>query len=91
MPVVRVSNETYQKILELQAKDGNSMSVFMDRLIARYKELEDAQQQSEDRKSTKSGDKSGSPKRARASKKGDTKAEQSGRRLIEGLADVYED
>lgn len=85
MPVVRVSNETYQKILELQAKDGNSMSVFMDRLITRYKELED------ESKRAKSGDKSRSPKRAGATKKRDTKAKQSGGRLVEGMEDLYED
>ncbi len=35
MPVIRVSNETYQKLLKLQAEDGNTMSIFMDRLIAK--------------------------------------------------------
>jgi len=35
MPVIRVSNEAYQKILKLQAEDGNSMSIFMDRLMTK--------------------------------------------------------
>lgn len=35
MPVIRVSNEAYKKLLELQARDGNTMSVFMDRLLAK--------------------------------------------------------
>ena len=35
MPVIRVSNETYQKLLRLQAEDGNAMSVFMDRFVSK--------------------------------------------------------
>jgi hypothetical protein len=35
MPVIRVSNEAYQKILRLQAEDGNAMSIFIDRLMAK--------------------------------------------------------
>jgi predicted FMN-binding regulatory protein PaiB len=35
MPVIRVSNEAYQKILKLQAQDGNAMSIFIDRLMDR--------------------------------------------------------
>lgn len=42
MPVVKVSNETYHELLQRQAKDGNSMSVVIDRLMARFRELEDA-------------------------------------------------
>ena len=34
MPVIRVSNETYQKLLRLQADDGNTMSIFLDRFVA---------------------------------------------------------
>ena len=85
MPVIRVSNEAYQKLLGLQSKDGNSMSVFMDRLVARYGELED------ESKRTESRDKGRSPKRAGATKKRDTKAKQSGGKLVEGMEDLYED
>ena len=38
MPVIRVSNEAYQQILKLQAEDGNAMSVFIDRFLARVTE-----------------------------------------------------
>jgi hypothetical protein len=34
MPVIRISNEAYQKLLSLQAEDGNTMSVFFDRFVA---------------------------------------------------------
>ena len=61
MPVIRVSNEAYQKLLRLQADDGNSMSIFMDRLIARYGDLED------ETKRTESGNKGRSQKRTRKS------------------------
>ena len=40
MPVIKVSNETYQALLRKQAEDGNAMSVVMDRLMANLKELE---------------------------------------------------
>ncbi|MBA7698910.1 hypothetical protein ES703_107593 [subsurface metagenome] len=41
MPVIKVSNETYQLLLRKQAEDGNAMSVVMDRLMANMKDLED--------------------------------------------------
>ena len=75
MPVIRVSNETYQILLELQAKDGNSMSIFMDRLMARYKELEDAER-SQDRERTEGGDKKRTRKTAgKSGKKGKSSRE----------------
>jgi len=36
MPVIRVSNEAYRTLLRLQAEDGNTMSVFLDRFFAKY-------------------------------------------------------
>ena len=49
MPVIRVSNEAYQKLLTLQAKDGNAMSIFMDRLMAKV--VSDGSKDSEPAKS----------------------------------------
>ena len=40
MPVIKVSNEVYQELLRRQAKDGNVMSIVMDRLMAHLKEME---------------------------------------------------
>lgn len=36
MPVIRVSNEAYRTLLRLQAEDGNTMSVFLDRFFAKH-------------------------------------------------------
>ena len=89
MPMIRSSQEVYNYLKRKSGETGEPMSIILDRWMAR--ELEDVKR-SEDRKSTKSGDKGRSSKRAGGSSKGGTaKAEQSGRRLIEGLADVYED
>ena len=85
MPVIRVSNETYQKLLELQAKDGNSMSIFMDRLVGKYLDCIEGESEGTRTRSKNTGE---SSKRAgRASKK---ESGKSGK-LVEGLEDVYED
>ena len=40
MPDIEVSDKTYQKLLELQAKEGIIfMSALIDRLIARYEDM----------------------------------------------------
>ena len=53
MPVIKVSNEVYQELLRRQAKDGNVMSIVMDRLIAHLKEMED-EKRDNNRKSVES-------------------------------------
>jgi len=64
MPVIKVSNETYQELLKRQAQDGNVMSIVMDRLMLHIKEMEDA-----GRKDTKPKDAERRGKREKAGKR----------------------
>ena len=86
MPVIKVSNEAYQELLRRQAKDGNVMSIVMDRLIAHLKEVEDEKRE---RDKNRKPIESGAEKRARESdrKRGNRAKETSSRFLgIEGLS-----
>lgn len=86
MPVIRVSNEAYRMLLGLQAKDGNSMSVFMDRLIVKYKELEDAER-SQDCERTEGGDK----KRTRKTSGKSGKKGKNSREWLHGIEGLVAD
>ena len=82
MPVIKVSNETYQALLRKQAEDGNAMSVVMDRLMASLKELEIAKVQGSKRAGSV-GKRAGSKSKRNKTKRNPAKTRALG---IEGLA-----
>ena len=84
---IRCSSE-FGRWVQTQAAEANEpMTVVLDRIMAELNE----RRAKDESKRTEEGDKSGSPKRARATKKRDTKAKQSGGKLVEGMEDLYED